>query len=98
MTVDIAPVHHLELVPLGDRAWRLCDHAASGAEEGTIIAYVEKLSRGAYETVWVFHGPRIDVFRSLEDVLVTAARRLSTVVSTDCKPVPIPHRAPLSFR
>lgn len=98
MTIDIAPVHHLELVPLGERAWRLFDHAAAGDEEGTLIAYVEKLSGGSYETVWVFNGPRVDLFRSLEDVLVGAVRRMSTVVSTDSKPVPIPHRAPLAFR
>jgi hypothetical protein len=98
MTIDTTPVHHLELVPLGERAWRLFDHAAADGDEGTLIAYVEKLSGGSYETVWVFHGPRVDLFRSLEEVLVAAARRMSTVVSTDSKPVPIPHRAPLVSR
>ena len=100
MTMDVAPVHHLELVPLGETAWRLCDHARSGAlgDDPTLIAYVERLPTGAYETVWVHPGPRVDTFPSLEAVLVAAARRLSSTVGTDSKPVPIPHRAPLSFR
>lgn len=100
MTIDAAPVHHLELVPLGDHAWRLCDHAPAhrGDEDGTLIAYVEQLPTGVYETVWVFRGPRVDTFATLQDVLVAATRRLSPMVATDSKPVPIPHRAPLSFR
>lgn len=100
MPIDMAPVHHLELVPLGASAWRLCDHARSAApgDDPTLIAYVERLPTGAYETVWVHPGPRVETFPSLESVLVAAARRLSTAVTTDSKPVPIPHRAPLSFR
>ena len=100
MTMDVAPVHHLELVPLGDSAWRLCDHAraAAAGEDPTLVAYVERLRPGAYETVWVHPGPRVDTFPTLEAVLVAAARRLSSAMSTDSKPVPIPHRAPLSFR
>ncbi|WP_246533570.1 hypothetical protein [Microbacterium flavescens] len=100
MTIEAAPVHHLELVPLGDSAWRLCDRARGhlDGEDGTLIAYVERLPTGSYEAVWVYHGPRVETFASLEAVLVAGARRLATSVSTDSKPVPIPHRAPLSFR
>ncbi|WP_127475739.1 hypothetical protein [Microbacterium sulfonylureivorans] len=100
MTIDAAPVHHLELVPLGERAWRLCDHAPATHpdDDGVLIAYVEQLPGGAYETVWVYRGPRVDTYASLEEVLVAATRRLAPMVGTDSKPVPIPHRAPLSFR
>ncbi|MHC2998486.1 hypothetical protein [Microbacterium sp. HJ5] len=100
MNLDAAPVHHLELVPLGDRAWRLCDHAEAGVAggDGELVAYVERLPSGAYEAVWVRGGSRVDVYASLAAVLVAGVRRLSASVSTDSKPVPIPHRAPLSFR
>ena len=100
MTIEAAPVHQLELVPLGDNAWRLCDRARIDLDggDGTLIAYVERLAGGAYEAVWVNHGPRVEIFASLEAVVVAATRRLARRVSTDSKPVPIPHRAPLSFR
>lgn len=99
MTIDAAPVHQLELVPLGDNAWRLCDHAAAGGGDArTLIAYVERLPHGSFEAVWVIDGPRVNTFASLPEVLVAAARRLAVSVSTDSKPVPIPHRAPLTLR
>lgn len=100
MTIDAAPVHHLELVPMGDSAWRLFDHAREHLddEHGRLIAYVERQTSGMYETVWVAHGRGVDQFDSLEAVLVAAARRMATAVSTHSKPVPIPHRRPLSLR
>ena len=96
--IDSAPVHHLELVPLGERAWRLCDQPADGDEETTLVAYVEELPGGIFEAVWVHPGPGVETFATREDVLVAAVRRLATVVSVNSKPIPIPHRAPLSYR
>ena len=96
--MTIGDVHRLELVPLGDAAWRLFDRPAAYEDDDALIAYIERVPGDRYETVWVYGGPRVETYASLEDVLMSAARRLSTMVSTDSKPVPIPHRAPLRLR
>ena len=96
--MTIGDVHRLELVPLGDESWRLCDRPADDESDEALIAYVERTADHRYETVWVYGGPRVETYFSLEDVLMSAARRLSNMVSTDSKPVPIPHRAPLRLR
>jgi hypothetical protein len=101
MTIEAAPVHHLELVPMGDGAWRLCDRPRiprGDDGDGTLVAYIERLAGGEYEAVWVWRGPAVETFPSLEAVLVAGTRRLSSTVGSESKPVPIPHRAPLSFR
>ena len=96
--IDSAPVHHLELVPLGERAWRLFDHRSDGDEENTLVAYVEQLPNDVFEAVWVHPGPGMELFETREEVLIAAVERLATVVSMNSKPIPIPHRAPLSYR
>lgn len=99
MTMELAPVHQLELIPLGDGAWRLCDSAAPAGDEAMLIAYVEQMPNGAFEAVWVYPAPGVDVLDSVEHVLLAGARRLATMlVTTDSKPIPIPHRPPFSAR
>jgi hypothetical protein len=96
--MTIGDVHRLELVPLGDESWRLCDRPAEDETDEALIAYVERTPDRRYETVWVYGGARVESYSALEDVLMSAARRLANIVSTDSKPVPIPHRAPLRLR
>ncbi|MDY0911112.1 hypothetical protein [Microbacterium sp. CFBP9034] len=96
MTADA--IHRLELVPLGERTWRVCDHRTTDDQHETLIASVEQLSTGGFETVWVNDLPRVEEFPSLGDVLVAAAHRLSAHRRTDSKPIPIPHRAPIAAR
>ena len=96
--MTIGDVHRLELVPLGEQSWRLCDRPAADETDEALIAYVELTADHRYEAVWVYGGPRVETYASIDDMLVTAARRLASFVSTDSKPVPIPHRAPLRLR
>ena len=93
--MTIGDVHRLELVPLGDESWRLCDRPAEDESDEALIAYVERTADDRYETVWVYGGPRVETYAALEDVLMSAAGRLANMISTDSKPIPIPHRAPL---
>jgi len=87
-------VHRLELVPLGDEAWRLCDGNEEASDATSVVAYVERRPSG-YEVVWVSLRQGVERFATLGDVLERAAQVLAEVpVSGATRPIPIPHFAP----
>lgn len=88
-------IHQLVLMPLGDRAWRLCDQGVPRTEPTSVVAYVEQLDSGAYEAVWVSVGLGSARFTSLEGLFVAAVQMLEQCRSSGAlKPAPIPHRPP----
>jgi len=89
-------VHRLELVPLADDAWRLCDRAVATCDADSLIAYVELRRDGRYEVTWVAHGFGVDTYAALGDLLRNATRMLAASAARRDKPVPIPHRPPLA--
>jgi len=85
----------LELVPLADRAWKLCDRRVSGRDATSVVAYVELLDDGAYEAVWVSVGFGSARFTTLESLLRASRRLLEQSVGFGpFTPSPIPHRPP----
>jgi len=88
-------LHRLELTPLADRSWRLCDRRVSGRDAASVVAYIELLDDGVYEAVWVSAGVGSARFATLESLMRASLRLLEQSVSFGpFKPSPIPHRPP----
>jgi hypothetical protein len=88
-------IHQLELAPLADRCWRLCDRSVARSDAASVVAYVELLDDGTYEAVWVSIGIGTARFPTLESLLRASLGLLGQSVSTGpFKPSPIPHRRP----
>jgi hypothetical protein len=92
--------HQLELVPLIEGAWRVCDRSVAASDAASVIAYVEKIStddRGelSYEAVWVQYTRGTTRHTSMQSVLRMAADLLAGAASTGpAKPKPIAHFPP----
>lgn len=87
-------VHQLQLLPLDDNSWRLCDGAVAAHDPDSVVAYVERCEEGL-AIVWLVgpHTPRW--LGTLDDVLAEAVNRLAGPISAGPRrPTPIPHRAP----
>jgi hypothetical protein len=96
MTMSMAegPVHQLELVPLGDGAWRLCDRNVEEDDPASVVAYVEQ-SGEMLEVVWLQGRFGWTRFARLSEVLEAAAAELApTPSSRGRRPIEIPHFAP----
>jgi len=96
MTMSMAegPVHQLELVPLGDGAWRLCDRNVEEDDAASVIAYVEQNDE-YLEVVWVHGHFGWSRFTCLSEVLEAAASDLAPAPRQRARrPVEIPHFAP----
>jgi len=88
-------IHQLELTPLAERSWRLCDRSVAGSDAASVIAYVEQLDTGGYEAVWVSVGIGCVRFTSIEALFRAALRLIEQSGSLGpFKPSPIPHRPP----
>ena len=88
------PLHLLELLPLGDGTWRLCDHSVEGDDPASLVAYVEQTAAGV-EVVWLRGRGGSARFDELSDVLRAAALELSLGAgSRATRPIEIPHFAP----
>ncbi|GGH50711.1 hypothetical protein [Microbacterium album] len=79
--------HQLELVPLGDGAWRVCDRSVAACDAASVIAYVEQIARDepdelSYEAVWVSGTRGTTRHGSIESVLLLAADVLAACAST----------------
>lgn len=85
------PVHQLELVPLGDGSWRLCDRSVRDDDPASVVAYVEGGDEG-FDVVWL---QRVGCahFGSLREVLLAAADE-SAQVPARHRPYEIPHLPP----
>jgi hypothetical protein len=92
--------HQLELVPLGEGAWRVCDRSVASSDAASVIAYVEQIPMDdfhelMYEVVWV-HGTRGTTrHTSIQSVLLMAADLVAATSSSGAaKPKPIAHFPP----
>lgn len=96
MTTSMAegPVHQLELIPLGEGAWRLCDRNVEEDDPASVIAYVEQTD-DAIEVVWLQGHFGWTRFAQLGEVLEAAAAELAPTPSIRARrPIEIPHFAP----
>jgi len=92
------PLHQLELLPLGDGAWRLFDHSVEGDDPASLVAYVEQTSVGV-EVIWLRGHGGSTHFEELSDVLRAAAMDLSLAQAPrSTRPIEIPHYAPRTPR
>ncbi|MER7796365.1 hypothetical protein [Microbacterium sp. NPDC096154] len=93
-------IHQLELVPLTEGAWRVCDRSVATCDAASVIAYVEQLptdesEEPSYEAVWVFGTRGITHHTTIESVLSMAASlRAAAASSGAAKPKPIAHFPP----
>ena len=96
MTTSMAygPVHQLELVPLGEGAWRLCDRSVEEDDPASVIAYVEQAEE-FLEVVWLHGRFGWARFTQLGEVLEAAAGELAPPHADRARrPIEIPHFAP----
>lgn len=92
--------HQLELVPLCEGAWRICDRSVADSDAASVIAYVEQVatddrSELSYEVVWVQCTRGTTRHTSMQSVLLMAADLLAATASGGpAKPKPIAHFPP----
>lgn len=92
--------HQLELVPLIEGAWRVCDRSVAASDAASVIAYVEQVSTDdrselGYEVVWVQGARGTTRHTSIESVLRMAADLMAAQGSVGpAKPKPIAHFPP----
>ncbi|MBO3663631.1 hypothetical protein [Microbacterium stercoris] len=89
--------HQLELVPLTEGAWRICDTSVDSSDAASVIAYVEQLptddrSELCFEVVWVQCTRGLTRHTSLQSVLLLAAKLLADAANV--KPLRIAHFPP----
>lgn len=85
---------HLELLPIDEDAWRLCDRRVSARDPEFVVAYIERTD-GGFETVWIRGGARRSRLSSLEECVERGEEILrAQEQSTSSRPVPIPHFPP----
>ncbi|WP_433719196.1 hypothetical protein [Microbacterium laevaniformans] len=85
---------HLELLPIDEDAWRLCDGRVSARDAEFVVAYIERTDDG-FETVWMRGGARRARLSSLEECVERGERILCEQErSTASRPIPIAHFPP----
>lgn len=88
----------LELVPLGEGAWRVCDRSVASCDAASVIAYVEQIPTDdhepSYEAVWVQGARGTTRHTSMQSVLLMAADLLAASASRAERPKPIAHFPP----
>jgi len=86
----------LVLEPIDDGAWRLSDRSIRSSDAASVIAYVERRPDGLYEVTWLISGVGAYIFRTLADLVRSAAAASRPVGNRShaTKPVPIAHRPP----
>ncbi len=58
----------LEVAPVSDHEWRVCDARIAQDDAGRVLGFVEQ-SRAGYEALRIDDGIRFKVFPTLEDAL-----------------------------
>ncbi|WP_029145008.1 hypothetical protein [Microbacterium luticocti] len=87
--------HRVELVRLGEGAWRLCDRSVPEHDAGSVLAYIEE-GRFGVDVVWLCESHAPSRFPTLDDVVAAASRMLAGARSSGPRrPVMIPHHPPL---
>ncbi len=83
----------LELVPIDDRSWRLCDTRWDANDAPHVVAYIE-LVDDVYDVIWVRGGARRARLNSLEACLCAAREHVAQEVEPGTRPKLIPHFPP----
>lgn len=92
--------HQLDLVPLGEGAWRVCDRSVAASDAASVIAYVEQVPTDvdgelSYEAVWVRCTRGTTRHTSIQSVLAMATDLIAADISMGAtKPKPIAHFPP----
>ncbi len=94
MTHDAQIDGRLELLPIDDDAWRLCDRLVDDHDAEYVVAYIERADAG-FEAIWM-RGPRR---RSRQKTLEECVRRGEALLRAEetsraRRPVPIAHFPP----
>jgi len=95
MTHDARVDDPLELIPIDDDAWRLCDRRAGANDAEFVVAYIERVDAG-FEAIWM-RGLRR---RSRHDTLAECVARGEKLLraeesSRSSRPIPIAHFPPM---
>ncbi len=94
MTHDAGVDGPLELIPIDDDAWRLCDQRAGVNDAEFVVAYIERGDDG-FDAVWMSGPRRRSHHATLEDCVARGERlRHAGEVSTSSRPIPIAHFPP----
>ena len=94
ISMEPGPVRQLELVPLDQGSWRLCDRSIEEDDPASVVAYVEETVRGI-EVVWLYGRTGWSRFSDLGEVLRAAAADLGLGGGARAqRPIEIPHFAP----
>src|SRR5690554_798145 len=85
-----------EIVPLGRRAWRICDRARSHSDASRLIAYVDRNDLGTLEVLWLRSPcPTRSRYRDLDELLADLdAAILAGNRHSSTRPLEIPHFPP----
>ncbi|QRY42242.1 hypothetical protein JVX92_11290 [Microbacterium hominis] len=84
----------LELIPIDDDAWRLCDTRAGANDAEFVVAYIERGDDG-YDAVWMRGPRRRSRHRRLDECLSCGHALLrAEESSTASRPIPIAHFPP----
>ncbi|WP_298945108.1 hypothetical protein [uncultured Microbacterium sp.] len=90
---DIQIDDDLELIPIDDRSWRLCDTRWSPSDAPHVVAYIEHVDEH-YDVVWMSGTHRRSRLTCLEECLRAGRDHLSEEVAPGTRPVAIPHFPP----
>lgn len=94
MTHDARIDSPLELIPIDDDAWRLCDRRAGDNDAEFVVAYIERGDSG-FEAIWMRGPRRRSKHARLEECLARGMMLLrSEDSSTASRPIPIAHFPP----
>lgn len=83
----------IELVRLGDGAWRICDPQFDEEDPRHVVAFIERHAF-RFELVWVRGSGTNRVFDDLEAAIEAVCDRLDGAESHATSPIPIPHGPP----
>lgn len=88
------PGGRLELIPIDEGRWRLCDGRAQRSDASYVVAYIEEVDDGL-DVVWLRGGRLPARFAHIDEVTAVATRIVAEGDSRgSTRPVPIPHHAP----
>jgi hypothetical protein len=84
----------LELIPLDEGRWRLCDARVPHSDAAYVVAYIEQAEE-VLDVVWLIGGGLPSTFVRFDEIIRLALRMITQGESHGSRrPVPIPSRAP----
>lgn len=90
---DVQLDDDLELIPIDDRSWRLCDTRWSPSDAPHVVAYIEHVD-DVYDVVWMRGTRRRSRASCLEECIRAGREQLAQEVTPGTRPVGIPHFPP----